>query len=155
MKLFAKVIDNIVVEVISAEQEVIDTGLFGPIEQFIETSYNTRGGIHYDANGQPDGGIALRANYAGIGYVYDKSNDVFYPPRPSANNQIWNSWTIGDPDWTWKPPVELPSDSGKDSGPGTPVKRYEWDESTLSWKDTTPILTPIAIAALKAKESTT
>jgi hypothetical protein len=113
---FAKVENGIVTNVIVAEQDFINT-LPNP-ELWIQTSYNTRGGIHYAPNSNtPDNGIALRANYAGVGYTYDNVNDVFYAPKPFA------SWTISGPDWIWKAPVSYPADN----------KLYDWDESTLSW----------------------
>lgn len=115
MSYFAKVENGIVVEVIAAEQEVIDSGLFGT--GWLQTSYNTHGGVHYGQDGQPDGGIALRANYAGIGYTYDEVNDVFYAPQP------YPSWTISAPTWVWQPPVPYPNDG----------KMYIWDEETQSW----------------------
>ena len=43
---------------------------------WVKTSYNTRTNVHYDQDGNPDGGVPLRANYAGIGYIYDTVNDV-------------------------------------------------------------------------------
>jgi len=111
---FAKVENNIVMQVIVAEQDVIDSGIFGT--GWIQTSYNTRGGVHYGQDGQPDGGIALRGNYAGIGYTYDQTNDVFYAFQP------YPSWTISEPTWLWQPPIAMPTD-----------RRYKWDETTLSW----------------------
>jgi hypothetical protein len=115
MPYFAKVENGIVTDVISAEQDVIDSGLFGA--GWVQTSYNTRGGIHYGQDGQPDGGVALRANYAGISYIYDEVNDVFYAPQP------YPSWTISPPTWIWQAPVENPNDG----------KMYSWDEETQSW----------------------
>jgi hypothetical protein len=112
---FAKVENGIVTQVIVAEQEIIDSGLFGT--GWLQTSYNTRGGIHYGADGQPDNKTALRANYAGIGYTYDQGNDVFYAPQP------YPSWTISSPTWIWTPPVPCPVDD----------KRYVWNEDTISW----------------------
>lgn len=75
MAYFANVENNKVIEVIIAEQEYIDT-LPGT---WIETDPDTSGGIHYGPDGQPDGGVALRGNYAGIGYNYDSVLDIFYP----------------------------------------------------------------------------
>jgi hypothetical protein len=134
MSHFAQVINGIVQQVIVAEQDVIDSGLFGDPKQWIQTSYNTRGGKHYNPQtGLEDTSLAtpaLRGNYAGVGYTYDAQNDVFYGPRPKdLNNIVCDSWTISAPDWTWKPPVPLPSDAGT----GTPPKRYRWDESTKTW----------------------
>ena len=118
---FAKVENGIVTQVIVAEQDVIDSGLFGT--GWIQTSYNTRGGIHYGQDGKPDDGIALRANYAGIGHTYDAENDVFYAPTP------YPSWLISTPKWTWQSPVPLPSDAGT----GEPPKAYGWDETIKNW----------------------
>ena len=115
MSYFAQVENGIVTQVISAEQDFIDA-LPNPLE-WIQTSYNTRGGIHYGQNGQPDGGIALRANYAGIGYTYNSTDDVFYAPQP------YSSWTISAPTWEWQAPTPYPTDG----------KMYKWNETTLSW----------------------
>lgn len=91
----------IVSDVIRASQEVIDSGEFGNPQEWIETSYNTYGGIYYIPNSNPlqpdpDQSKALRANYAGLEYTFDSINDVFYAPKPSGNN-----WTIGPPTWLW------------------------------------------------------
>jgi hypothetical protein len=115
MSHFAKIENGIVTQVIVAEQDVIDSGVFG--NGWIQTSYNTRGGIHYGQNGQPDGGIALRANYAGVGYTYDATNDVFYAPQP------YLSWALNQSTWLWEAPTPKPIDENF----------YQWDESTLSW----------------------
>ena len=113
MSYFAQIDNGKVVQVISADQTFVDTQ-----EGFwLQTSYNTRGGIHYDINGQVDSGHALRANYAGIGDTYDQANDVFYAPKP------YPSWTISAPTWIWQPPTPHPNDG----------KNYGWDETTLSW----------------------
>ena len=93
---------------------------------WIQTSYNTRGGVHYAPNSDtPDDGVPLRANYAGIGYFYDNLNDVFYPPLPTDRNGLpCSSWTVGAPTWLWQPPVQMPNDG----------KKYAWDEPTKSWQ---------------------
>ena len=126
MTHFVKVENEIVKEVIVSEQDFIDTGVLGDPVLWVQTSYNTRGGIHYGVDGQPDGGQALRANYAGIGYTYDKTNDVFYAPRPlDKNNVSCESWTVGAPSWLWTPPIPMPTDG----------KVYAWDESTKTWNE--------------------
>lgn len=85
MAHFAQVDENdVVIQVIVAEQEFIDSGLVGDPASWIQTSYNTRGGIHYGPDGEPDGGIALRGNYASIGGTYDRVNDVFLPLKEST-----------------------------------------------------------------------
>jgi len=129
MSHYAKVNNGIVVSVIVAEADFFTNGHFVDTSPgtWIQTSYNTRGGVHYGQDGQPDGGVALRGNYAGIGYIYDATNDVFYPPKPYA------SWTISAPTWTWTPPTPFPTDIGTSDAP----KRYTWDESILSWIEVT------------------
>ena len=121
MSHFAKVTDGKVTQVIVAEKEFFDTYVDSTPGEWIQTSYNTRGGVHYGQDGKPDGGVALRGNYAGIGYTYDRANDVFYPAQP------FPSWTISAPNWTWEAPVAMPTDG----------KQYGWDEATTSWKEIT------------------
>ena len=124
MSHFAKVENGVVTQVIVAEQEFINSGLVGEPNQWVQTSYNTHGGIHYGQDRQPDGGVALRGNYAGIGMLYDSTNDVFYEKRPKDRKNIdCESWTISAPTWQWEPPIPMPSD-GKD---------YLWDETTKTW----------------------
>jgi hypothetical protein len=115
---FAKVVDGKVVQVIVAEPEFFDTFVDDSPGTWLQTSYNTRGGIHYNADGQPDGGEALRGNYAGVGHIYDETNDVFYAPAP------FPSWTLNKKTWTWDCPEPYPSAVGP----------WVWDEDTKSWK---------------------
>ena len=130
MSYFAKVLNGKVIDVISADISFFDTFVDTTPGAWLQTSYNTRGGVHYGQDGQPDGGIALRANYAGVGYTYDSVNDVFYAPRPlDMNGSSCLSWTIGAPTWLWTPPIPYP----KGNIP------YVWDEATQSW--ITPALT--------------
>ena len=102
---------NTVTQVLVIDQETIDTGLFGDPSSFVQTSYNTRGGVHLL------GGTPLRKNYAGIGFIYDASRDAFIPPNP------YNSWTLNESTCQWNSPVAMPTDD----------KLYSWDENTLSW----------------------
>lgn len=116
MSHFAKVENGIVIQVIVAEQDYIDT-LEG---KWIQTSYNTRGGIHYDPiTQQPseDQSKALRKNYAGLEYIYDEVRDAFYIPSP------FPSWSLDEETCLWKAPVERPNDGNK----------YRWDEETKNW----------------------
>ena len=125
MTYFAKVPSivngkGLVEETIRADQAFIDTGLVGDPALWIQTDYNTRGGIYYIPNTNtpdPNQSKALRANYAGIGDTYDLINNVFYAPQP------FSSWVIGAPTWLWQAPVPYPSTGGP----------YIWDETTLSW----------------------
>ena len=117
MAHFAKVLNGIVINVIVAEPEFFNTFIDSSPGQWLQTSYNTRGNVHYGPDNQPDGGVALRANYAGIGYTYDASNDVVYARQP------FPSWILSETSWLWEPPVPYPTDG----------KLYFWDEATTSW----------------------
>lgn len=117
MAHFAKVENQIVVDVIVAEQELIDSGAVGT--GWIQTSYNTQGGIHYGADGKPDGGHALRKNFAGIGYHYDPDNDAFYAPRP------YPSWQLDTKTFLWNAPKPYPQDG----------QTYFWDEDSHDWQE--------------------
>lgn len=118
MAHFAKVENGIVTQVIVAEQEFIDSGAVGNPSDWVQTSYNTYGGIHYGQDGNPDGGVALRKNYAGVGFTYDPARDAFIEP------QIAPSWTLDEASCRWVPPVPYPNDT---------ENAYTWDEPTLSW----------------------
>ena len=102
---------NTVVQVIVAEQDFINSGAVGDPTKWIQTSYNTQGGIH------TQGGTPLRKNYAGVGYTYDLSRDAFIPP------QSFPSWLLDEESCLWEAPVAYPGDEGI----------YGWDEDTLSW----------------------
>ena len=112
MTYFAKIENGIVTDVIRITQEEINTGNWGNPTQWIETSYNTHGGIYYTPNSNPpipdpDQSLALRANYAGLGYTFDAANNVFYAPKPDGDG-----WTISAPTWLWvnsNPPVPGPT----------------------------------------------
>jgi hypothetical protein len=114
---------GIVGEVISAEQEFIDSGDVGDPSLWWQTSYNTYGNVHYGPDGQPDGGVALRANYASLGFTLDTNvvqngvTGVFYAPQP------YPSWVLNTQTYLWEAPVAKP----KTGGP------YVWDEATQSW----------------------
>jgi hypothetical protein len=117
MSHYAKVLNEFVIQVIVAEAEFFNTFVDTSAGEWIKTSYNTRGGIHYGQDGQPDGGEALRGNYAGIGFIYDRTNDVFYSPQP------FPSWTLNKITWTWDAPIPYPTDDN----------RYKWDETIKNW----------------------
>jgi hypothetical protein len=95
---YAKVEDGVVVDVIVAQQDFVAT-LDGV---WIKTSYNTHGNVHYDGDGQPDGGVAIRKNYAKIGGVYDAERDAFYDQQP------FPSWTLNEDSCFWEPPIPEP-----------------------------------------------
>ena len=86
-----------------------------------QTSYNTRGGVHYQADGTPsvDQTKAFRKNYAGLGYTYDAMRDAFIPPKP------YPSWILDEQTCSWNAPVPYPTDG----------KRYVWDETNTKWAE--------------------
>lgn len=114
---FAKVLDGIVTKVIVAEQEFFDSFVDTSPGQWVQTSYNTRGGVHYGDDGLPDGGDALRKNFAGIGFSYDAARDAFIPPRP------YPSWVLDEETCLWAAPAPYPQDG----------KPYAWDEAAGAW----------------------
>lgn len=113
MAHFAQIDDNnIVVQVIVAEQDFVNSGAVGDPSKWIQTSYNTHGGVH------KLGGMPLRKNYAGIGYTYDNVRDAFIAVKP------FTSWTLNESTCLWEAPVPYPNDG----------EVYRWDEDTLSWQ---------------------
>lgn len=107
MAHYAKIENDIVVQVIVAEQDFIDT-LEG---EWVQTSYNTLGGKHLL------GGTPLRKNYAGIGMVYDRERDAFRTSQP------FNSWSLNEDSCVWEAPIPYPNDGDI----------YYWDEDKLEW----------------------
>ena len=97
--------NNIVTQVISGIDENNTTDLpenFDSWEEFYadfhnqtckRTSYNTKGNEHLE------GGTAFRGNYAGVGYIYDEVNDVFYSEMPVQEGK---TYTLDQNDWLWK-----------------------------------------------------
>jgi hypothetical protein len=112
MSHFAKVNkEGIVNTVIVAEEEFFDTYIDTEPGKWIQTSYNTYGGIHRL------GGTPLRKNYAAQGYTYDEARDAFYEPQPHP------SWILNETTCIWEAPIAYPDDD----------KVYIWDEPTTSW----------------------
>jgi hypothetical protein len=110
MSHFAKVENGTVTQVIVIEQDVLNLGHWGDPAGWVQTSYNTHGGVH------TNGGTPLRKNFAGIGYTYDSERDAFYAPQPFA------SWILDEDTCVWQAPVERPTEG-----------RHVWDEETVSW----------------------
>ena len=84
MSHFAKIENNIVTQVIVAEQDFVDTQQ----GQWVQTSYNAR----------------IRKNFAGIGFTYDFQRDAFIPPQP------YPSWTLVEDTCQWEAPIQMPTD---------------------------------------------
>jgi hypothetical protein len=124
MSHFAKLDENNIVTFVTVgrqeddgkEQELCDrTG-----DVYRQTSYNTRGGVHYDPEtGEPseDQSKALRKNYAGVGFTFDEQRDAFIPPQP------YPSWVLNEESCLWDAPVPYPTDGGL----------YSWDEAAGEW----------------------
>ena len=120
MSYFAKVLNGEVTQVIRAKQEFIDTLNDTSSGEWIKTSFNTHGGIHYEPNSQTpreDQSGALRYNFAGIGFLYDEEADAFYEPQP------FPSWTLNKSTYTWEAPVAYPTDG----------QQYNWNEANQTW----------------------
>jgi len=126
---FAKVVDGIVEEIIVAEQENIDSGLHGDPTLWIQTSYNTKGGVHYGQDGLPDGGVALRYNYAVIGGNYDSTADAFYGPAPRFKTPENPSHYLDTNDYIWK----LKPEYSKPEVPVGGIDYWVWAEHRLEW----------------------
>ena len=85
--------------------------LYGSRDTWIQTSYNTYGGVHRL------GGTPFRKNFAGVDYTYDQTRDAFIPPKP------FNSWTLNETTCQWEAPVAYPDDG----------QIYNWNEETQQW----------------------
>jgi hypothetical protein len=113
MSHFAQIDDNnIVINVIVAEQDIIDSGLLGDPSKWIQTSYNTSGGVH--AHGK----TPLRKNFAGIGMIYDPVRDAFYKPKPEGD-----FWIFNEDKCIWEFPMPFPNNGNS----------YYFCTKTLSW----------------------
>ena len=108
-------------DVFNTEQEGIDfiNNLYGTNDTWKKTSYNTRGGVHYGQDGNPDDGIPFRKNFAGVGSKYDQARDAFIPPKP------YESWILDEDSCQWEPPVDYPADWDSVD--------YEWNEENQTW----------------------
>ncbi len=118
MAHYAKVLNQIVQRVIVAEASFFTSFVDDSPGEWIQTSYNTRGGVHYQPNSDTpsdDQSKALRKNYAGVGFNYDGTG--FYAPQPYA------SWTLNSTSYLWEAPVAYPDDG----------QVYTWNEADQQW----------------------
>ena len=127
--------NNIVIDVIVGhdEDQVID-GISDWEKHYEEvlgkkckrTSYNTKEGIHYDAETNlpsSDQSKAFRKNYASIGSTYDEERDAFIPIK------IYESWVLNEGSCSWESPIPYPEDE----------RLYAWNEQEQRWY---PIFSP-------------
>lgn len=119
---FAKIENGIVTQVNRIDEDYFyanrETRYTGT---WIQTSYNTRGGIHYNPEtGLPsdDQTKALRKNYAGIGFYYDQERDAFIPPK------TYQSWILNESTCLWESLIAYPNDGFY----------YDWDEQEQKWR---------------------
>jgi hypothetical protein len=134
--------NNIVLRVIVAEQEFIDSGELGDPSKWIQTSYNTRAGVHQL------GGIPFRKNYAVPGMIWDASRDAFYVPQPSPR------FTLNEETCTWEFPPKPEGDTRRYMynfrldkwellvNP-RPYESWSWNEETYYWEPPIPYPEPI------------
>ena len=101
-----------------------------PAPMWIQTSYNTYNNQH------KLGGTPLRGNYAGIGYIWDEDNQIFWPPKPYA------SWVKDTATADWKAPIDKPALTAEQEAQNTPADentpptnewKYVWNEANQSW----------------------
>ena len=124
MSHFAKLDENNIVTFVTVGRQE-DDGLEAELtartgDVYKQTSYNTRGGVHYNPEtGEPseDQTKALRFNYAGIGFTYDEDRDAFIPPKP------FESWVLNNYTCLWEAPEPYPEDG----------ESYVWDEDAGDW----------------------
>ena len=117
--------ENVVVNVFVGRDDLVEgiddwETYYAPEGSMVkQTSYNTRGGVHY-TDGEPseDQSKALRFNYAGIGFTYDPERDAFVPPKP------FESWVLNESTCLWEAPLPYPDDGGS----------YSWNEDLLAWE---------------------
>ena len=112
MAHYAKVCDGKVLRVIVADEDYINSFIDTEPGNWIQTSYNTRGGVHLL------GGTPIRKNFAGVGMTYDEQRDAFIPKKE------FNSWVLNETTCLWEAPVAHPNENGEG---------YSWNESTQSW----------------------
>jgi len=92
--------NELMVDGVESEQKGIEfcQTLFGGT--WLQTSFNNN----------------IRKQYAGIGFTYDETADVFIAPQPFA------SWSL-DANYDWQAPIAYPADG----------KQYSWDETNQVW----------------------
>ena len=113
MAHFAKLdSNNVVTEVVVVHNDVATSESAGG--DFLNNLYGTN-----DTWKQTSYSGGFRKQFAGVGYTYDSTKDVFIIPKPvDQDGDTCNSWTLNS-DSDWVPPITYPSDG----------KEYHWDES--------------------------
>jgi hypothetical protein len=121
MAHFAKIENRIVTQVNRIDEDYFHANRETRYtETWIQTSYNTKGGVYYNPEtGEPstDQSKALRKNYAGIGFTYDEQRDAFIPPK------TYESWVLNEDTCLWESPIPYPNDN----------YQYTWNEEQQQW----------------------
>ena len=113
------------VEVESVGQAYLEKHNNWPAAMWIQTSYNTAGGVH------KNGGTPFRGNYAGIGHIWDLENNIFWNIKP------YPSWVKHIASASWKSPIgDAPELTAQNITDGA---FYIWDESNQSWNLAGPL----------------
>ena len=107
----------------SVGQQYLERHNNWPAQMWIQTSYNTSGGVHRL------GGTPLRGNYAGIGYTWDEDNNIFYPKSPYA------SWVLNTTTASWHSPIGDAPDDLTDEEKAART-HYVWNEGSGAWDKT-------------------
>ena len=118
LTVFSRVVNGVVTEV-CADKSFINKNVDNPNE-FIQTSYNTHGGIHYDPytlEPSEDQSKSLRKNLGDVGFTYDEIRDAFISPQP------YQSWILNEDTCLWEAPILYPEDDNN----------YIWDEELQEW----------------------
>jgi hypothetical protein len=109
----------------SVGQQYLEKHNNWPAHMWIQTSYNTFGGQHRN------GGIPFRGNYAGMGFIWDSDNQIFWPKKP------YNSWIKHIPTASWKSPIgdapTLTEEQISQNTANTNIWKYIWNEENQSW----------------------
>jgi hypothetical protein len=93
-------------------QQYLQTHNHWPAHLWIQTSYNTYGNKHNL------GGTPFRGNFAGIGYIWDVENQIFWPQK------IYSSWVKNITEARWQSPI------------GDPIRKLSTEEiiQRFTWK---------------------
>ena len=108
-------------------QQWLETHNNWPAQMWIQTSYNTSANTHSSG----DDSKAFRGNYAGIGYIWDEDDNIFWPKKPYA------SWVKDTSDAQWHSPIgdapALTAEQTSQNEANTHSWNYDWNESDQSW----------------------
>jgi hypothetical protein len=109
----------------SVGQQYLEQHNNWPAQMWIQTSYNT------SSNQHKEGGTPLRGNYAGVGYIWDEDNNMFFSKKPFA------SWVKDTSDAQWHSPIgdapALTAEQESQNTANTHRWGHRWNEANQSW----------------------